>query len=354
MSKPNIGELVFFWMMFATAALLSYFVLSPYLTAIFLAAVLAVLFAPVNKALLKWFGGRKNLAAFFTVLLVVCVILLPLIFFGILMFQEVITNYNSLKDTGGASVGIDHFTEVTQQYVNRYVPSFKIHTTVSSYIEEILRFVANNLNTFFSSIVAFLIDIFIIVGAMFFLYRDGEKLYDFAVKWSPLADTHDKNIIAKLQSAVGYIVTGALFVSAIQGLTVGVGFAMFGISNPVLWGAVSVIAALIPVVGTGLITVPAGVFLIMNDHLMAGIGILIWGGLLVGLADNLIRPLLIRRGVDIHPFVILLSVLGGLVYFGPIGFLAGPITIAFFYTLLDIYPTIVRGQPLKEMEEESN
>ena len=179
---------------------------------------------------------------------------------------------------------------------------------------------------------------------MFFFYRDGAKLHDFAVKWSPLADRYDESIIAKLETAISVVVNGALFVSAIQGLTIGIGFVLFGLPNPVLWGAVSVIAALIPVVGTAIITVPAGLYLFFHGDTVSGIGMLVWGGLLVGAVDNLIRPLFIKRGVDIHPFVILLSVLGGLAYFGPIGFLAGPISIAFFYALLDIYPAIVSGK----------
>ncbi len=354
MSKPHLSELVFFWVVFAVVGLLSFSVMSPYLSAIFLASVLTVLFAPVHRWFRKELNGSKNLSAFLTVLLMLCLILVPLIFFGILMFQEVLTNYRLLTETGGTSIRIDHMTDVVQRYVGKYVPGFQIHTTVSAYIETILRFIASNLNTFFSGIVSFLIDIFIIVGTMFFLYRDGEKLHSFAVRWSPLADAHDESIIMKLQSAVGYVVSGALFVSAIQGFTVGVGFWLFGVSNPVLWGMVSVIAALIPVVGTAIITVPAGIILLMNHDIVSGVGILIWGSILVGLVDNLIRPYLIRRGVDIHPFVILLSVLGGLAYFGPIGFLAGPIVLAFFFTLLEIYPTIVSGHAIKEDDTHSS
>ncbi len=353
MAKSNIVELIFFWIMFAVVGLLSYAVMSPYLSAIFLAAVLAVLFAPVHRWLRRRLGNnKKNTAAFLMVLLVLCVILLPLVFFGILMFQEIMANYPAISDSNG-TIAIDRLTTIVEKYVGRFTPGFQIHGTVSIYIEGVLKWLAANLNTFFSSIITFLIDIFIIVGALFFFYRDGEKLHDFAVKWSPLPDAQDASLIMKLQTAVGYVVSGALFVSAIQGLTVGIGFWIFGLSNPVLWGAVSVIAALIPVVGTAIITVPAGIFLIMNHDLASGIGILVWGSLLVGLADNLIRPLLIRRGVDIHPFVILLSVLGGLAYFGPIGFLAGPIVLSFFFTLLEIYPTIVFGRSFKD-ETESN
>lgn len=345
MTKPNIGELVFFWILFGIAGMLAFFVMAPYMSAIFLSVILAVLFLPVFRRLYKVFKKGRGVPALLTVLLALCFILIPLIFFGILMFQEVVNNYIQLtQPNSSVVVSINSVTISFEHYMKKFIPQFEMHTNFSTYLESGLRYVATNLNSFFSGIVSFIIDIFIIVGAMFFFYRDGAKLHDFAVKWSPLADSYDESIIAKLETAISVVVNGALFVSAIQGLTIGIGFVIFGLPNPVLWGAVSTIAALIPVVGTAIITVPAGLYLFFHGDTASGIGMLLWGALLVGAVDNLIRPLFIKRGVDIHPFVILLSVLGGLAYFGPIGFLAGPISIAFFYALLDIYPSIVSGK----------
>ncbi len=346
--------MIFFWILFGVAGMLAFFVMTPYISAIFLASVFAVLFLPVFRRFHKIYKKGRTIPAILTVLVALLFIFVPLIFFGILMFQEVVNNYAELTQPGSSITGsIDSMTKTFEHYMQRYIPQFEIHTSVSSYLETMLRYVATNLNAFFSSIVTFIIDMFIIVGAMFFFYRDGAKLHDFAVKWSPMKDKYDESIIAKLQNAISAVVNGALFVSVIQGFTIGIGFALFGLPNPVLWGVVSTIAALIPVVGTGLITIPAGLYLMYTGHVAAGIGMLLYGALLVGTVDNLIRPLLIKRGVDIHPFVILLSVLGGLAYFGPIGFLAGPITIAFFYALLDLYPVIVTGRKLEEGSHET-
>ena len=353
MTKPNIGEMVFFWILFGIAGMLAFFVMTPYISAVFLSVVLTVLFLPIFYKLKKVFNRGRTIPALLTVLLSLCFIFVPLVFFGILMFQEVVNNYAELNQPGSSiTSSIDSMTKSFEHYMQGYIPQFEIHTSVSSYLETMLRYIATNLNTFFSSIVAFLIDMFVIIGAMFFFYRDGAKLHDFAVKWSPMADKYDESIIVKLQTAISAVVNGALFVSIIQGLTVGIGFALFGLPNPVLWGAVSVIAALIPVVGTGIITIPAGVYLMLHGGVLEGTLMLLYGAILVGAVDNLIRPMLIKRGVDIHSFVILLSVLGGLAYFGPIGFLAGPVTIAFFYALLDIYPAIIAGRKVPEGSSE--
>ena len=349
MTKPNTGELVFFWILFGVAGVLSFFVMSPYLTGIFLSVVMTVLFLPVFRYLHRMIGKGRALPALLTVVLALMVILVPLIFFGVLMFQEVVNIYVALTKPGSTIVSdINGVTMSFEHFMQQYIPQFELSTNVTSYLKNILGYIATNLNSFFSGIVSIIIDLFIIIGAMFFLYRDGDKLHNFAVKWSPLADKYDESLIKKLEIAISVVVSGALFVSVIQGVTIGVGFVAFGIPNPVLWGAVSVIAALIPLVGTAIITIPAGLYLMFNGQTTEGILMLLYGAIIVGAVDNLIRPLFIKRGVDIHPFVILLSVLGGLVYFGPIGFLAGPITIAFFYALLDIYPAIVSGKEPKE------
>ena len=137
---------------------------------------------------------------------------------------------------------------------------------------------------------------------------------------------------------------GTLVTAVVQGFLVSIGFVMFGVSNPVVWGLVATISALLPMVGTGIITFPAAFFLMATGHLLPGIGMIIWGVVIVGLIDNALRPMLMNRTMHIHSFLILLSVFGGLVYFGPIGFLAGPIILAFFFVLLDIYPEIVGGK----------
>lgn len=352
MTKPNIGELVFFWILFGIAGMLSFFVMTPYLTGIFLSVVLTVLFLPVFRKIQKMIGRGRAWPALFTVLLALSVILVPLIFFGILMFQEVVNIYVSLNQPGSTIVSdLNSATTSFENFMKHYIPQFTLRTDVTSYLKSILNYLVTNIDSFFSGIVAIVIDLFIIIGAMFFFYRDGEKLHNFAVKWSPLADRYDESLISKLEIAISAVVSGALFVSVIQGFTIGIGFVVFGLPNPVLWGAVSVIAALIPIVGTAIITIPAGLYLIFHGNYTEGILMFVYGGVIVGAIDNLIRPLFIKRGVDIHPFVILLSVLGGLVYFGPIGFLAGPITIAFFYALLDIYPAIVSGKRPSENVE---
>ena len=343
MTKSNTGELIFFWILFGIVGYLSFGIMSPYFTPLFLAGVFAVLFSPLYRYLLTMMRGRETLAALFTVLLVLCLILIPLMFLGVFLFQDVFAIYGTLTKDNSVIPMLDHVTNAVQSYIRQFVPSFTIHVDIALYIKTALTWIAVHLNQFFTGILSFMFEILLIIVAMFFFLRDGKKLQTFAIRLSPLADSYDESIITKLELAVTSIVKGTLVTAFIQGIVVGIGFAFFDVPNPVLWGSVAVIAALIPAVGSAIITVPAALFFLFTHQFGSGVGLLIWA-LFVGTIDNFLRPFFIKRGVDVHPFFIILSVLGGLTYFGPVGFLAGPVVLAFFFTLLEVYPSVVRGR----------
>jgi predicted PurR-regulated permease PerM len=350
MMKPHLGELIFFWMLFAVVGLLAFAVMSPYLTAIFLASVLSILFSPFHAYVRKWTKGNDTAAALLTVLLIFCLILIPLIFLVVLMSQEVLSIYSALTYKNGGFAFLDHATKFFERQIQNFNPSFELHSGIYTYLETALRWVAGNLDALLSGILSFASQLLLVLISMFFFYRDGEKLHNFIVKWSPLSDSYDEGIIAKLELAVSSVIKGSLATAIIQGVLLGVGFALFGVPNPVLWGMVATVTSLIPVIGTGAVLLPAVVYLFLGGNVLSGGGLLLWGVFLVGLIDNITRPFFMRRGMDIHPFLIFLSVLGGLAYFGPIGFLTGPIVLAFFFALLDIYPDIVKGREIDGAE----
>ena len=347
MRKTHIGELVFFWLLFGGVGLLAYAVMSPYFTALFLAMVFGVLFTPVFRRVSKWCGANKSLAALATVLIFLFAILFPLIFMGVVLFKEVVDILNGFSSSSPFFLMVDGWTRSIETHIRTFAPSFQLQFEIESSLRSLLSWVSGNLDRFFSGIVAFLFDIFLITIALFFFFRDGEKLRAFAIKWSPLSDSYDEGIISKLERAITSVVRGTLVTAVVQGFLVGFGFFLFGVYNPVLWGFIATIAALLPMVGTGVVTFPAAFYLMATGSVPAGVGLLLWGVLIVGLIDNILRPLFLNRDTHIHSFLILLSVFGGLAYFGPIGFLAGPIVLAFFFVLLDIYPEIVEGKAIE-------
>jgi predicted PurR-regulated permease PerM len=178
--------------------------------------------------------------------------------------------------------------------------------------------------------------------SLFYFLRDGKKFIATIIDLSPLHDEFDKKIFSRIILAVNSVVRGSLIIGLIQGLLTGVGFYIFSAPSPVLWGTVAAVASLVPSIGTSLILVPAILFLFFTGQTINALGLIIWGGVAVGLIDNFLGPILIKRDIHIHPLLILLSALGGVAFFGPIGFLAGPVSLALLFALFDIYPDIIK------------
>ncbi len=354
MNKPLASELIFFWVLFAVTGILAFFVFSPYITALFLALVLAIMFAPIHTWIFQRFHMRDTFAALLSTVLVALFILTPLIFFGVLLFGEVADAYFAIVNRPEGLSLINQYAHQFEAFVKTYVPSFQITIDAEQYIGSALGWIATNLNSFFSGLFGGILNFFIILVALFFFFRDGDALRASLIRWSPLSDKRDESILERISRAVGSVVKGSLLIAMIQGVLTGLGFFVAGVPNPVLWGAVAMFAALIPSVGTAIVNIPAVVFLLTTGHVGAGVGLLIWALAIVGTVDNFLRPILIERGIHMHPFIILLSVLGGLAFFGPIGFIAGPVLMALFFALAEIYPNIMKGTAIPDSDTNDN
>ncbi len=342
MQKQNITSQIFFWVIFAITGIFAYLIFAPYLTPLFLGLVFAIVFQPLYHSLKRRLRERDTLAALSTTLITVLVIIIPLFVLGSLLTQEVVNAYNVLTQSGSGA--LVNMTARLNDFFQQLLPAANIHIDLPSLVGGFLQYIASNLNAFFISIVGVLFNALLMLFAMYFFLRDGEKLRHFVLDWSPLPEQYDINILDRLGNAVSAVVKGSLVTAVAQGAAVGLGFALFGIHGALLWGVVAVVAALIPVVGTALITFPAGVYLMLNGGILSGILLLLYSVIFIGNIDTFLRPYLMRKNLDIHPLVILLSVLGGLSLFGPVGFIAGPVVIALFFVLLDLYPELMRGK----------
>jgi len=155
-----------------------------------------------------------------------------------------------------------------------------------------------------------------------------------------LQDIHDETIFNKIAIAINSVVRGNLTIAVIQGILTAVGFTIFGVPNPFLWGSVAAISALVPSIGTALVLLPAILFLYFSGETFSALGLFLWGMMAVGLIDNFLGPKLVERGMRLHPFLILLSIFGGISFFGPLGFLLGPLVLSLLFALLEIYSAI--------------
>jgi predicted PurR-regulated permease PerM len=169
------------------------------------------------------------------------------------------------------------------------------------------------------------------------MLKDGPEFLKKLIRLSPLPDSQDEFILSKLAQAVRSVVLGTLGIAIIQGLLTTIGLMIFGISQPVLWGAIAAVCALIPYFGTSFVFVGAVLDAVISHSYGAAIGLTIWGVFIVGLIDNILMPYLISIGEKSHPFAVLISVLGGVLIFGPMGFLVGPVFLTLFFALFELY-----------------
>lgn len=317
-----------------------YFILEPFLAPLILAAAFAYLLQPVQGRLTRYFGGRQSLAAFATTLVAVVVLLVPIGLLGTQILKESTQLYVSLAgDGGGGFIGVVENTVASARTVLP-IPA-GVDLSVGQYATQALGVLASNLGPIFSSLAGILLSTFVFLIALYFLLKDGARLKEYLVATSPLADRDDLMIVSRLQSAVSATVKGSLTIGLVQGVLTGVGFALFGVPNAALWGSVAAVAALVPAVGTALVIAPAILYLFLTGSSAAALGLLLWGFVAVGLVDNLLGPRLIGRGMHLHPLLVFLAVLGGLGFFGPLGFFLGPLVVSLCLALIEIYSSLL-------------
>lgn len=331
-------QLYFFFILFAAIFLLTFAIFLPYLSILAAAAAFSVVFYPVYRRV-HAAVGYEGLASFLTVLIALCIILVPLGVFGMLAFEEAQDLYFKIAEQGGADAA--SLTKFIENRVHEFIPNANLD--LQSYTRQILQSVVQNLGGVFTGLAQTFIAVFLGLIGFYYFLKDGHRLVKAVVNLSPLPDKYDDEIAHKLSTSVNSVLKGTLIIAIIQGILTGFGLGIFNVPNPALWGSLAAIAALIPGIGTALVLVPAIAYLFITGSSSSVLGLLIWGIVAVGLVDNFLGPKLMGRGGSIHSFIILLAVLGGLGFFGPIGFILGPLVVSLLFALGQIYTHYVKN-----------
>jgi predicted PurR-regulated permease PerM len=340
----------------AGAAWVSFLVVKPFFSALALGAVFAVVLQPIYRRVLKRVRGKESLAALSTVALSIFIILIPIFFVSMQLLKEAQALYGSLSDTDTQRVFtqwvVDNGSKLDQYIPNASQSLRELSLSFDDYARQGASWIVLNIGAAFSSIAALFLDLFIFFVTLYYLLRDGGRFKRYLIELSPLRDTDDEHIVQKLETAVNSVVKGKLAIAGIQGVLAGIGLAIFGVPNPVVWGLVAMVVSLIPPVGTALVLVPSIAFLAISGAIGPAIGLTIWS-VGVSVTDNLLGPRLMSSGTELHPLLVLLSVLGGLVLFGPVGLFLGPLTIALLLALLSLHALIAPESSKKLLPDES-
>ncbi len=317
--------------------ILAFLIVRPFFNAIITAAITALVFLPVKKFIEKRIKS-KNVSTILTLFLIFLIVTLPIMFVLNILSKEAVNAYTLFQEqqsAGKLSIECEKNMFLCSTFVK--VSTILGNEKIVQYEEEIFRklsgFILSIASSFLVSIPAKILELFIIIFLLFYFLRDSDKIAGFIRDILPKKQS--QNLIQKCSDVIFSVVYGAVLVAIVQGILGAIGFAIFGVPSPVLWGFVMIFFALIPLVGPAIIWLPAALWLIFtgivtNNHLITfkGIGLLLYGIIIISSIDNILRPKIIGTRAKVHPAVILIGVIGGIGVFGLIGFIAGPLILA--------------------------
>jgi predicted PurR-regulated permease PerM len=191
----------------------------------------------------------------------------------------------------------------------------------------------------------FFFDLLLTLFIAFFMFLQGDDFIQAIKELSPLDPAHNDEILRETETTIKATLWGTVIVAVAQGTLGGVGFLIFGLPQPAFWGTVMIPASVIPVVGSTIVWGPAAVYLLFTGRIAAGIGLIVWGGVVVSVIDNILKPIIMKGSSETPSIFILFSILGGLTYFGMIGFILGPLLLSFLLSLLRIYQKTILAPP---------
>ena len=340
MGNVKQRQYIFLLIILAVTIVLTFLVLKSFLLILALGAVFAVTFQPVMRFFERITKG-KSISAFLTTVIVIICIILPLVSVASQILIEAVGLYGRLQ-----SGGYTEFATIFENLSQKLPFAVNVELDTQAYIQKGLSLLVSNLGSLFSNVANIIANLLIFFVVLYYLLKDGQSLRKTAVHHSPLVDTDDELVLGKMGRAVNSVMRGRVLLAVLQGFLAAIGMFIFGVPNPALWGSVTVITALVPGVGTALVVVPAALYLFWKASLGNAIGFLIWGVVLVGMIDNVLGPKLLGKSTQVHPLLILLSVLGGITVFGPLGFLIGPLVISLLFALLEILFTMSHNESL--------
>jgi predicted PurR-regulated permease PerM len=322
---------------------LFYLIIRPFLIDVFVATVTAMVFYPLYKKLLKVFKGVKILSAILTVFIVILTFLIPLSLLSGVITAQSLDLYekisNGLQD-GSIKKAIDLKLVYFNLFFDRWqinIQSLRLEEHIGKVLTTFSEFIYREMTALARGVAGTLFDLIIVLFISFFLLIDGERFLHEIKVFSPLEVTHHDRIILQLERTIKATLKGSIIVAITQGILGGIGFWIFGVPSSAFWGVCMVFSSVIPLVGTSIIWIPAALYLAFTSSFWLALGLAFWGALIISGADNVLRPMLLKGAANLHPLLTFLSVLGGLIYFGFLGFILGPIVLSFLMTMFDIY-----------------
>ncbi len=339
----------------------------PFLMPLLLGALLAGLCTPLYRWVTRSLGGRKSLAAVLTLLILFVLVAGPLsAFLGVVVRQAFSISNEALpwvqQHLGGASAFNAH-DWLVQRFPSLagYVPQQEqIVGGAAELAKATGAYLVGGATQLTASTATFLLNLFVMLYAMFYFLRDGSDILEKILYYTPLSHGDEVRVLERLRSVTRATIKGTIVIGMIQGTLAGLGFWAAGLGGAAFWGTVMAVLSIVPGIGGALVWVPAVIYLFVVGQTLKATLLLIWCSAAVGTIDNMLRPKLVGKDAKMPDLLILIGTLGGLFFFGFIGFIIGPLVCGLFLTVWDIYGTTFKdvlppvtslaGSPTKKTE----
>jgi predicted PurR-regulated permease PerM len=317
-------------------------ILWPYFGAVFWAAILAILFTPLYRRLSMTLNARRNLAALLTLIAILLIVILPAALVSAMLLQQGLDVYQRVQS---GELDFVRFARTIMAglpaWLTGILDDFGL-TSLAGLQEKLLAGLSASIKFFGSQALnigsftlEFVVSFFIMLYLLFFLLRDGSALRRRTRDAVPLSDDLQHDLSVKFTNVIRATIKGNIVVAVVQGALGGLAFWMLGIHGALLWAVLMAFLSLLPAVGTALVWVPVAIYLLATGEIWQGAALIAFGVLVIGLVDNVLRPILVGKDTKMPDYVVLLSTLGGMAVFGFNGFVLGPIIAAMFIAVWD-------------------
>jgi predicted PurR-regulated permease PerM len=340
--------IIFLSAMTAVALYFSYLLFEPFLKPLLSAMVIAVVFFPINVEIQQKLRS-PSLAALASTIIVVLLVIVPAVAIVLAIKSELAHLYELIEqktyESGGLSPYLTQLLERPMQWIARYVDvsQFDWRASLLGRVRELSAFFVAEGWMLVGSLTTFIINAVITVFTLFFLFREGRSMRRRVAAVLPLSAEQVDKLFGGIENTIIGTVYGGLVVAAVQGTLVGLALWILGVPSPVLWGVVASFFALLPLVGTAVVWVPASIYLLASGSWVKAVILAAWCMFIVGSIDNVLRPYLISGRVQMHTLLIFFAVFGGVNVFGFLGLIIGPVILAITSTLLGLLRDEGRG-----------
>ena len=317
----------------------------PFASIIILAAVVSGVFTPVYLFISKNEKINPPVASMLTCLLIFITLFVPAVFFVGILSKEAYDLYLTAKGavfSDQIKILIQNnriFDRVAQFFASYNIPftGEELNNTITELIKIVGFFLYKQAGSIASNFFKFFVNFFFMLLIIYFLLIDGHRLLAFIINLSPLPKEEDERLMRKFKDMAGAILIGNGICGSLQGVLGGIVFSLFGLNSPFLWGVIMGLLAFLPIVGIGIVFLPASIYLFLKGRIAAGIFFVIFYVVLSGAVEYIFKPKLVGDRVKMHTLIVFLSIIGGLKGFGIIGIIYGPLVATGFLTLTEIY-----------------